>query len=661
MAYGAIDSVLYKIIWHYGNDSVLDVTKYLTSHSSSEGITIENNKIELQFKIIKDKRYDLDSTVTLPFYADSATGKQMLNTASYFVVYVKYDDGTDIDTKLNNDRLKTFYLTDYSIDEPSNKLSVSAVDLQYKIINRNTSRKFGVRESGTSTTISSNTLTDSGASFKLPAGEGRYEDGLKNMTLEVEHNGNTSTYLITSNTSTTVTVHKTITEPTGATYRIGESSPYAIWTVIHESAMDKAGVGQNGIQVTTEYTLDINDNYRNGIQLLRYDNSAFPIVDIGESFMPIFKMIKELSGFSACNTELEMTTPEGMPCQRDMVFVINWDDELKSAVVNWFYLNKVELGGNYTISAVSGNAITVSGGTSSEVGSLIRIKMLRTINSTSRVFYRNYTIIGFTGGMYGLSGNAETDGVLTGDTGQVYTGADYVWDSDNDFKHIYNLKLGGTDEELYNHVLFDCGKNTVGNRSILGHWFNDETRSDTIKDTFIPMTHISKNMLNYCQKGVDGVQKVLTRDGDKWLGWNGTEFVEEGSTWSFTTTFGSDSEYVVTSRASFNSQFKTAARKKGIILARNLVTNQKENMLKGTLQCRGQRFLSVGSSGETMGQWYQKGSKILFKRPDIGLVNEGATYYNLVVTKIRQQIDATRWTVNMDVEYSRYSSEELIE
>ena len=663
MVYAKIDSILYKVVWYYGAASGVDITPYIQNHSSYEGITIENNKIELQFKLVRDKAYSKEAGTFMPFFANADSAKNMLSTNSFLVVYVKYDDGTPINIDSDEDRLKTYYVTDWNLSEPSNKVTISAVDLQYKIVNRNTSRVFSERKNSTSTGISGAVLTDSTESFELPSGTGKYENGYKWMTLEVTQSGTTDTYLITSNTATTVTVHKNITQTTGATYRIGESSPYAVWQAIHESAMNRAGQGEDFIECTADPTTDYGTNYRTGIQFLRPDNSAFPIIDIGQSYFPIYKLIKEVSGFSACNTETELADPDALVCVRDMIFAINWDDEEKKAVTNWFYLAQPVEGTTYTTTVVSDDEITVSGASSSDIGAIARVKMIRTINSVLTTIYRNYTILDLTANTYTFSSDAETDGVAVGDTFTVYKGVDFIWDNEHDFKHVNNLKLGSTDEEQFNHVLFDCGYNTVGERTILGHWFNEETKSDTIKDTFIPMTHIVKNMLKFCRLGADGTQKVIKHDQDKWYGWdNGASaFTDVDADWDFTTTFGTNDTYTIASRSDFNKYLKEAARKSGVILAKSLVSKQKENTLKGTIQARGQKFLSVGSSSNTIGRWYQKGSRILFKKANSGLVNEGDSFYNFVVSKIRQQIDSTRWTVFLDVEYSKYSMEELLQ
>ncbi len=659
MAYAKIDSVQYKCIWKHPGGS-LDITPYILTTSTDDGITIENNKIELNLKLIKDGRMKTGHTVNIPWYANPMTGSQMLSKDSRLEVFVKYDNGSVIDTKSFDDRLKVYYITNWHVSEPDNKISISGVDLNYKIINRNTNNIYRQRYEGTSTGISGSVLTDSGASFRGSVPGQNYEHGLLYKTLEVSQGGNTNLYLITSNTGTTVTVHKPITETTGAEYRIGDSSASGVWHLMSQVARNKQGQGEAYLEITATPTLDYGNDYLSGIQMLRPDNSAFPIVDIGEPNMPVYKMLTELSGFAACNHEDEIITQEDQVIKRDMVYAINWNSETNSTVVNWFYLYKPQRGTtNYSITNVSVNTLSVSLGEPNDEGGIARIRMQRVIGGDLRSFYRNYTILDVTGNTYTLSGDIETDGVLIDDTFYVYKGTDFIWDNEQDFKHIYNLKLGGQDEEQYNHVFFDAGYNPVGERHVLGHWFNAETKSDTLKETFIPMTSIVKRMIDYCSKGDDGTKKVIQKVDDEWQGWDGTAFTSVAGDWDFTTNFGTSVNYTIASRGDFNYSLKLAARKAAKAVAKTLVQNQLENSIKGTIQTRGQKFLTVGSSSQQIGKWYQKGTRILFKRPEIGLNNRGETYYAFVVTKIRQQIDNTRWVCSLDLEYSKYDMEEL--
>ena len=646
MVFASVDSPLYKVVWTYDGGSI-DITKYIITQNSEEGLTIQNNKIQLNIKLIKDFLFVNEP---VPFYTNPATGKQQFSKSSFLDIYLKLDDGTgDIDTDSNLDKFKTYFVTDYSISEPSNIISLSAVDLQYKITNTNTSDIFRERFNGTSTTIATDVLTDTGNSFPVPGPENSYNDGLKLQTLELSQGGNKNTYLILDNTATTVTVHKTITETTGATYKIGDSSPFALFKTIQKKGRDASGRGEDFIQVTANATLDIGADYSNGIQFLRPDNSAFPIINLGSPFEPVYKMIDTLSGFGACNLPLELESIDLMVIKRDMIFAVVFNSNTFLVEINWFYLNAPEKSvGTRSITAVSSNVVTVSSPDANDLNGIARISVGNGVES--------FRILDIDGNDYTLDLDAETLGVTSSTDFFVFKGTDYIWDNTKDYESIFSYKLGGKDEENYNHVLFVAGKNPVGNTSVKGHYFNEQTKSATLKETFIPLHFIADNMINY-----EIQQGNLRKVNDVWEGNEGASgFTSDPSLWDWTTTFGFDTDYVITSRTTFNSSFKKAARRKGIFIARNLAMAQKENLLKGTFKIRGQKFVKIGVNNDLISTWYQKGTRILFKKSDVGLLNDGKGYFIFVVSKIKQQIDKGSWETTLNVEYSNFTSNEIV-
>lgn len=660
MGYSKIDAVEYKIIWVREDRSTLALHPYMISHDSDEGLTIENSKISLRLKLIKDK--PLDNGTYAPFFS-SNIGYRDLSTASILKIFVKYSDGVNnIDTNSNDDLLGTYIITDWDLDEPSGNLSINAVDLSYKITNKIISRTYSqVDENTTGFTATGTTLTDGSKNF--PTGQTlKFQEGYKYMTLElIDTSGNIHLLLITANTATTCTTHKTIPAPVGAwaEYRIGWNSPLAILDSMKRTAIVENGQGEAFTQVQASLTTDLQDNYVTGIQLLRRvganpltDTEAFPIINIGEAYMPVYKLINECSSYAACNKATELTT-KNPPILRDMIFVIVWDDLIKKNRVNWFYADTPTRGDVKSITAVVANQISTSTPSVNDVGKLMRIKMVR----DTATFYKTYSIIAVSGNNYTVEPDPLIDGITTLDTFNVYGGSDFVWDNEEDFKHIYSIKLGSRDEERFNHVLFDAGKNEVSNRNILGHWFNERTESDTLKETFIPMTDIAKGMILY-----EKAQGHIRLQNDLWEGYDtgAMAFTSNPADWDFSTTFGLKyGTYVVTSRTTFNVHFKTAARLLAKERAGGFSTKQKENTLQGTIQIRGQKFITV-SSGSQIQKWYQKGTRILFKRPESALNNRADKYYILIVTKVRQQINSARWITSMDVEYDLYNTTELI-
>ena len=659
MSYAKLDCVQFSLDWIYtSNGDKLNITKYLLEQSSEEGLTIENNKVTFNFKLIKDKLLS-DGTIA-PFFTDNA-GVSRLKTDGLLQPYIAYEDGITpiID---DNNLYKTYYISEWSVDEPGNNLSISGVDLSYKITNRNISQIYNYdyfENSGF--TATGTTFTDSSKSFPIPKDDA-YDLGLKYKTLElIDEAGDTYLYLITNNTATTCTTHKTIATPSGSwvSYRIGWNAPLALYDAINRVSRPDNAAGEIYRLINLQLTTNLGADYKNGIQILRNkggSTEAFPIVNIGEPYFPVYKLINELSSYTACNTENELGG--NLTIKRDMIFSIVWNDDIKNTDINWFYPDAPEVSSTtYTITNVTSTSINVDSPNVNDLGKLARIKRIDGTNT----FYKTYTITEISGSTYTLSSNPLTDGIAVDDTLKVISGVDFIWDNAEDFKHIYNLKLGSKDEEKFNTVYFNAGTNEVAQTDVTGLYFYDETKSETLKDTFIPMTGIAKNMMQWVTTGADGIKKVIKKEGDTWFGWDSSasDFTSTTTDWEFTTTFGTDTTYTIDSRTSFNSNFRTCAKAAAKIKSRAICVNQKENTLSGTLIIRGQKFIKVSELGSTIAKWYDKGTRILFSKPDAGLANDGGKYFLFIVNKVRHSINNNSWRTSLDVTYDLYDLNEL--
>jgi len=659
MSYAKTDCVNFSLDWIYTNNGdKLNITKYLLQEASSEGLTIQNNKVTFTFKLIKDKLL-ADGTIA-PFYTDNS-GVSRLKSDGLLQPYIAYEDGITPITD-NNNLYKTYYISEWSVSEPDNMLSISGVDLSYKITNRNISQIYSYdyyEDSGF--TATGTTFTDSSKNFPIPK-TNAYDLGLKYKTLElIDTAGNIYLYLITDNTATTCTTHKAIDTPTGSwvSYRIGWNAPLALYDAINRVSRPKDGSGEIYRLLNMDLTTNLRENYKNGIQVLRRKNNsteAFPIINIGEPYLPVYKLINEISSYTACNTENELE--DGLVIKRDMVFSIVWNDAIKKTDVNWFYPDAPVVSAiTQTISNVTSTGVDVDSPDNNDLGKLARIKKIRGTNT----YYKTYTITNISGSTYTLSASPIVDDIQTNDTLKVISGVDFIWDNEEDFKHIYNLKLGSKDEEKFNTIYFNAGTNKISGTDVVGFYFYDETKSDTLKDSFIPMTSVAKNMMLWVTTGTDGSKKVIKKEGDTWFGWNSSTstFTDVTTDWNFTTTFGTNTPYTITSRTEFDGSFITCARKIAKSKARAICVNQKENTLSGTITIRGQKFIKVSELGGSMTRWYDKGTRILFSRPSAGLANEGAKYYLFIVNKIRHTIDSSSWVTHLDVSYDLYGLSEL--
>ncbi len=166
MGYAKIDCVEYRVVWQPTKvqGSERDITRYIISHTANESLNIANDKLSLQVKLAHDVK--LTSGYLAPFFAND-DGSNKLKTDSILKIFVKYVDGPDsIVTTNDDDLLKTYYVTDWEISEPDNIVSINAVSLQYKVVNKLITRTYGSIESGVPTSATGTTFTDSGASFK---------------------------------------------------------------------------------------------------------------------------------------------------------------------------------------------------------------------------------------------------------------------------------------------------------------------------------------------------------------------------------------------------------------------------------------------------------------------------------------------------------------
>ena len=121
MAYAKVDNVEYAVEWiDSSSGSKQDITKYISTHSSEEGLTIDNNKISLTLKLIKDKPL-VDGTVA-PFFTDGY-GFSRLKTDGILNVYIKYSD-SDVTLKTKDNLLKTYYITSWVVNEPGNRINL---------------------------------------------------------------------------------------------------------------------------------------------------------------------------------------------------------------------------------------------------------------------------------------------------------------------------------------------------------------------------------------------------------------------------------------------------------------------------------------------------------------------------------------------------------
>jgi hypothetical protein len=619
MVKGTIDTIEYRILWYKaGNlNSVPEEITACIDHSSQDGVKLENNVVNLNLKL--NYIYNLSlfgQTTKVHQFVNPTTGKIAFSSKDILRIFCKYRDGVPIDITKYDDILQDYIVKTWTLNEQGKILSLSAVDINYKIFNRLSNGVYTTNVNGTLTSKSSNTMTDTTASWTT--------NQWVNRTLQFEDSsGKEYCYLILSNTATTITVHQNIYSGVTNLYKIGHSSASAIVNALKLVVPVSSYTGSFDLIVNT--TTNIGTAYKADVQLLRPDNSAFPIIDFAIAREPYHKLLSELSSVNAVNTswELENNTKTIL---RDMQFSVSYDIEQKKYRLNWYVLtapNKLDSG---LVTGFTSNTITDS--SQSMTTNEYANKLIRVNGKTYQILSNNATT--FTLGNY-----VSSSDIAISNSYSVVGDCEFIWDNEKDFKQIYDATMGTETEDAFNHIYFTCGTNPMKNRDIIGHKLNETSDSLELKETFIPMKGIVREFLK-----IDNRFDTVNSKYDY------------PSSYPYTTAWGA----IVESDSDYDDALKDVCRRKAYLKCEDIFAKVKEGYLKGTFVIRGNRFIQSGES-DTTSKWYSTGSRILYKNLAQGVVNPNQPqgYYFLRVKTIKHQIKDGTWSTNLEVEYDVYS------
>jgi len=622
-----IDAIDYKLVLLRKGDinNTINLTPYIQSQNVKQGVKMENDTFDLTFNL----EYEYSDLGKVHQFCDLDNGgKLMITNKDVVRAFIKRVDGTDIDITSREDLLGEYFVKDYSLSPMAFALTLTLVDINYKIYNRIFSGSYGRKEGGTSTGMTSTTITDTSKSWTT--------NQWVNRTIELKDSSDvTYNYLITSNTSDTITIHKSMEGGLTTTYSIGESSANVIYEGMKRVTPT---IRFNGdYLLSTEYTTDYGSNYKEGVSILRPDGMAFPIIDYSQSNKAYYKMIDEIGAREAVNTLTEIET-EAYVLTRDMMFSTQYNTELRQYVCNWYPSMAIENDITSTITGLGSSTLTDS--TLSLVTDSYKGKLVRAGN-------KSYNILGNTSDTLTLSSSNLNNILSTGDGYSIYSNADFIWDSDEDYRHIYNYKASNKTDGTVNHIFFNTGKNEMAGRDMKGHRLNKNSESTSLTETYLPMTYIAKNVL-------DGDGR---NDGDgsySYPDYTGGYYIHnskgERYTWS----------EEVNSNAEYNANLKKICRERAYQICDAKFANIKEGSLKVTFTVRGNKYLQAGNSVDKS-KIYQTGSVIIFKDVANGIVNDEQKdgYYYLNINTIRHQITSGDWTTTIDTSANIYTSGEL--
>lgn len=612
----------YKLILLKNADpnNTIDLTKYLKSHKSQQGVELENDTFSLDFNLEYTYKNVLGEEILAHQFVKS-DGTLDLTADDIIRVFVK-QGGDEINTNSRDDLLAEYFVKDYNLDTSNKKITINFVNINYKIYNRLWSGSYGIVDSGTLTSTTTLSITDSSKSWET----NQYY--LKTLEL-IDVNNKTYNYLIMSNTSDTLTLNKEIDSGLLSTYKIGDSSPSVIYEALKRVTPTESFNGKYELEIIPSF-----NSSSKGIAFVRTDGYAYPIIDYSQNRKAYYKLISELSSSNATNTEYELNTQDKLYV-RDNVFTVSYNTELDKYTIDWYYPISANLLTQKAVISISTNIITTTSGmTIDEYKGL-----------SLRINNRTFNILSNTSNTITVSGDL-TNIAQSSDLFNIYEGVDFIWDSYEDFKNIYSAKFTNSSEGNYNHIYFSAGTNKINNREIIGHRLKEDFKGSLV-ETYIPMTYIAKTVLN----GDDRLQS----DGSyAYPDYTGGYYIHnskgENYIWS----------EEVNSNAEYNANFKTICRNIAYRNCDAIFKNIKQGTMSAEFTLIGNKYFTAGDTTD-LSKVYNKGTQILFKNPMNGIVNKDQIngYYIFKVDDIKHTIDNTGWTTTLTVSYDLYKTAEL--
>jgi len=608
-----VDAIDFKaILLRNGNpNNALDITASLSNDTTKQGVNMENDT----FQLTLDLFYQYDDVLGCKTHQFTEDGRLIFTKNDVVRIYAKRIDGDSININSREDLLGEYFISYWSLTSSSQKLVLTLVDINYKIYNRLFSGDFGRKESGTLTSKSGTTLTDTSQSWEV--------DVWENKTVQLkDSDGKYYNYRVISNTSDALTIHMNVDSGLLDTYVIGESSPNVIYEAMLRATPTITFNGE--YKLLTAYTTDINNDYSQGIQVYKPDGYAFPIIDYTQTAKAYYKMIREIGSVDAVSTPYELETQTSV-INRNMMFSTSFNTELDKYVVNWYYTTAVDKDLQSDVTGVTSSTIT---------DSTLSLTVNEYKNRLLRINNKSYSILSNTSDTFTLSASNLDDIVSIDDTYKIYSNVDFIWDSDADYRHIYDYKATNKTDGKVNHIFFSCGKNELNGNEVRGHLLNESSTDPNLTETFLPLRNIAKDILK--QDGRDN------GDGSySYPSYPHTISNESGEPYAYAEE--------VSSNANYNANFKEICRQRAYNICNARFLNIKEGKLKVTFTLRGNKYIQAGNSTDK-NKTYNTGSVIVFRDCTNGIYNDEQVngYYFLTVDTVRHSITHDDWTTTID-------------
>lgn len=343
--------------------------------------------------------------------------------------------------------------------------------------------------------------------------------------------------------------------------------------VTQEVESDPLSYDDNGNLVSNgKYGVDARLVSEGGfIEDTRQDGSVFPDFGMAKVAKPAYDWINDLSSIESTN-DFSGGDSETSPTQdRNMLFYI---DELNR--FHWFYPLGVKtntLNGSIT---AGDTTITLTDG--SEFPDLGTVFI-----GTERVDYTGKSgnnLTGCTRGANNTTAQAHSSGdtvrnaisITEGDTTSGYT--------------LLNYNLTKKTFDIVNFVIFNCGQDMEGN-GITDYFFDNATRSKTLKDTFKSYNDIAYELL---QKEITAGRLTEDNQSTSPFTFKGNRYKETTGDYNGGSGIVTSWGVTVTTDNEYNTAFRAQCIYQGTIRAQSLTSQRGSPRWKGTMEFKFSRF-----------------------------------------------------------------------
>ena len=632
----------FKVIWipqnqvFDGDDFIREEIKGVTINNSSEGERLQNNTYNFDVKLTRlgTKTIFIDNRrLELHQLQNEETGEIKIKKGDLIKVYLRYintgDEQQQVDINTEDDLIGVYSILSYNISTNNDSISITAEDITKRIFNRLSNGRYGLRKSGPGENLSIEGNQIASADFDFKPNELVYS------TFQYSINQREYSYLILSNTSGSITVHRNLIHTSIPNYLIGESAISTLYKIIQQYSNSFNNDGRYTINVTP--ITELESNYNGGVQFLRPDNTAFPILQEITNSKPLYQLINQLTKREQISTNFELINQQFV-FHRDLTFTLDFisiNQEGTNFQLNIFYQEAPLIRLSTNITNIIDNTITIENSPPENL-----------INDILRVNGRTYQILNQDGNNLTLN---TTEGLQLGISINIIHNVQFVFESSNDFRQIINYNLGLIQEQRANQIHFSAGIN---------NW-NQSTINNTYSDPSLVIEGPSEKGVLY-RDIASNIELAILKLNPELKTENGS-YVYPSYPYTFPIIESVQGITTVNSNTEFNRAFRRIATTIAEGRARALVQTNQSTLVSGSIRLRFNKFLRVGLNNNFNSKFYSRSSIILFKDIKMGWINPNneSGFYTLSITGLSHQISSNEAISNIQVKEVILTEQEL--